>query len=48
MYPDDGQIMYHCNFESFGTAMLTLMRCATGEAWDAIMMDAARERNIIY
>jgi hypothetical protein len=43
-----GQILSHCNFETFGTAMLTLMRCATGEAWDAVMMDAARSRSINY
>lgn len=47
-YIPGGQICYHCNFETFGTAMLTLMRCATGEAWDAIMMDAARDQSIIY
>lgn len=29
------------NFCSFGRAMLTMFRCATGEDWNAIMHDAA-------
>ena len=34
-------INHHTNFESFGMAMLTLFRMATGEAWNEIMWDAA-------
>jgi Ion transport protein len=32
----------HANFQSFGLAFLTLLRCSTGEAWDSIMMDMVR------
>lgn len=38
----------HANFQSFGYAFLTLLRCSTGEAWDAIMLDAVRRRSIIF
>jgi hypothetical protein len=31
----------YANFQSFGRAILTLMRCSTGEAWNGIMYDAA-------
>jgi hypothetical protein len=33
----------HANFQSFGSAFLTLLRCATGEAWNAIMVDTMRQ-----
>jgi len=39
---------YHVNFQTFGNAFLTLMRCATGEAWNSIMFESARPRNILY
>lgn len=29
------------NFTSFGSAMLLLMRCATGENWQIIMIELA-------
>ena len=32
----------HANFESFGIAFLTLIRMATGEGWNYIMMDSKR------
>jgi hypothetical protein len=38
----------HANFQSFGAAFLTLFRCATGEAWNSIMFDSARERSILF
>ena len=38
----------HANFETFGLAFLTLLRCATGESWDYIMIDAARHQNPIW
>ncbi|KAA0159275.1 hypothetical protein FNF28_05910 [Cafeteria roenbergensis] len=31
----------HANFQSFGRALLTLMRASTGEAWNYIMYEAA-------
>ena len=33
----------HANFQSFGNAFLTLLRCATGEAWNSIMVDTMRQ-----
>lgn len=38
----------HANFQSFGVAFLTLLRCSTGEAWDSIMMDTVRSKTIIF
>ena len=31
------------NFSNFGTAMLTLFRCATGEDWGMIMFDLSKQ-----
>lgn len=33
----------HANFESFGSAMITLFRCSTGESWNGIMHDVSIE-----
>lgn len=39
-----GRVMLHnglseyANFQSFGSAFLTMMRCATGESWNDIMI----------
>ena len=38
----------HVNFQSFGSAFLTLIRCSTGEAWNSIMFDSSREYSILY
>jgi hypothetical protein len=38
----------HANFRSFGAALLTLFRMATGESWQAIMFDCARPRSILF
>jgi len=38
----------HANFQSFGVAFLTLLRCSTGEAWNSIMMDTMRQRSILF
>ena len=38
----------HANFQSFGTAFLTLIRCATGEAWNQIMFDSSRTSTIDF
>jgi len=37
----------HANFQTFGAAFLTLIRCATGEAWNSIMFDSAMPRSIL-
>ena len=34
------------NFQSFGTAFITLLRCASGEAWNMIMFDLAQQKSI--
>ena len=33
----NGYLDEHANFRNFGTAMLTLFRCATFEAWTDVM-----------
>lgn len=38
----------HANFQSFGSAFLTLLRCSTGEAWNSIMQDAMRQKSILF
>jgi hypothetical protein len=38
----------HANFQSFGLAFLTLLRCSTGESWDYIMADTIRQRSITF
>ncbi|XP_070531532.1 voltage-dependent calcium channel type A subunit alpha-1-like [Ptychodera flava] len=41
---DDSQINRHNNFQNFGQSVLLLFRCATGEAWQLIMMDCKGNR----
>lgn len=38
----------NANFQTFGTAMLTLFRISTGEGWNDIMEDCAREKSIEF
>jgi hypothetical protein len=38
----------HANFQSFGTAFLTLLRCSTGEAWNSIMVDTMRHNQLLF
>lgn len=38
----------HANFQTFGTALLTLFRMSTGESWNFIMYDSARQKSITY
>lgn len=42
------EMNYHVNFQTFGAAFLTLMRCATGEAWNSIMFESAKGNSILY
>ena len=37
----------HVNFQTFGAAFLTLLRCATGEAWNSIMLESAMPYSIL-
>ena len=38
----------HANFQDVGTAMLTLFRMSTGEDWQEIMHDCARQEGILF
>jgi voltage-dependent calcium channel L type alpha-1F len=38
----------YANFQSFGLAFLTLLRCSTGESWNSIMMDTMRRPSILF
>ena len=38
----------HANFSNFGYAILTLLRVSTGENWNGIMYDAARQPSIFF
>lgn len=45
---DQSTVNYHCNFKNFLNAFLTLVRSATGEAWDSIMYDMSRSKSILF
>ena len=38
----------HANFQHFGIALLTLFRITTGEGWQEIMYDCARQRGVMF
>ena len=38
----------HANFQDFGSAFLTLIRMATGEAWNQLLFDSARKRSVLF
>ena len=38
----------HANFQTFGSAALTLFRISTGGAWNQLMFDCGRKRGIDY
>jgi len=38
----------HAHFRDFGTAMLSLFRITTGEAWNDLMWDCMRPRSILF
>jgi hypothetical protein len=44
----EGTLTKHANFQSFGRAFLTLLRCATGEAWNEIMRDTSRQPQVNF
>jgi len=37
----------HANFQSFGTALLVLVRASTGESWNGIMYEAANQEDCV-
>lgn len=43
-----GFLNVHANFQTFGIALLTLFRMSTGESWNFIMADCARQKSIIF
>lgn len=43
-----GEMNRHVNFQQFGAAFLTLVRCSTGEAWNSIMFDSSQSYSILY
>jgi len=45
---DNGSIGRHNNFRSIGHALMLLFRCATGEAWPEIMLDASAPSTCDY
>lgn len=44
----DQEMGYFANFQSFDTAFMTLLRCATGENWNQIMFECARTHSLLY
>jgi hypothetical protein len=42
-YPAAGALNERTNFRNFGNAMLTLIVCSTGEAWNELMYDVGRK-----
>ena len=42
------EITVHANYRTFGSALSTLFRMATGESWQAIMYDCARTKSITF
>jgi hypothetical protein len=45
---EQSTVHYHNNFKTFFNSFLLLLRCATGEAWDSIMLDMARKKSIMF
>ena len=41
-------VHYHNNFKNFFNSFILLMRSSTGEAWDSIMFDMARQKSILF
>ena len=42
---EGGSLSQHANFQHISIAFMTLFRCTTGEAWNAIMYDLMLEEN---
>lgn len=43
-----GELNVHANFQTFGKALMTLFRMATGESWQAIMYDCTRQKSVVF
>jgi hypothetical protein len=46
--PTDGELSRYAKFEDFPTAVLTLFRMSTGEAWNGIMHDCMITKDCVY
>eukprot|EP00418_Pyrodinium_bahamense_P092481 CAMPEP_0179026606 /NCGR_PEP_ID=MMETSP0796-20121207/8601_1 /TAXON_ID=73915 /ORGANISM="Pyrodinium bahamense, Strain pbaha01" /LENGTH=1928 /DNA_ID=CAMNT_0020722691 /DNA_START=29 /DNA_END=5815 /DNA_ORIENTATION=- len=46
--PDDGTLDSHGNFDNFWKAFITLFRASTGEAWNELMHDLAKDERTFY
>lgn len=44
----DAELDNHTNFQCFLNAFMTMLRCATGENWNQIMFDCAKQHDILY
>ena len=42
------EMNHQVNFQTFGTAFLTMLRCATGEGWNTIMLETSWHKSILY
>ena len=42
------EINEHANFKTFGSAMVVLLRCATGEKWNVIMRELASTNDRLH
>ena len=45
---DQTSLVYPANFSTIGWSFQTLVRCSTGEAWNNIMWDAARQKSLLF
>jgi hypothetical protein len=43
-----GDLNRQFNFQTFTSSFLLLVRCATGEGWNALMFDTARQRSVTF
>lgn len=43
-----GELTVKANFQSFSDALLTVIRCMTGEGWNDIMVALMDQRSIVY
>lgn len=44
----DSELNSDTNFQTFFSSFMTMLKCATGENWNAIMFEGARPYSILY
>lgn len=47
-FPDDGTLGVHGNFQTFFRSFVTLFRASTGEAWNEVMHDLAKDEEAYF